>query len=79
MIGDIDINNIVVSNKSKIFDISLATGDKKIRTLCMFFPKVRVYRIEFYETGCMCFMIKDEIVFDIYMETWEKVNIIKKN
>ena len=45
----------------------------------MFFPKVRVYRIEFYETECMCFMIKEEIVFDIYMETWETVNnIIKK-
>ena len=37
------------------------------------------YRIDFDEAERMCFMIKEEKVFDKYMEIWEKVNnIIKK-
>ena len=37
------------------------------------------YRIDFDETECMYFMIKEEKVFHKYMEIWEKVNnIIKK-
>ena len=35
--------------------------------------------LDFDETECMYFMIKDEKVFDKYMESWEKFsNIIKK-
>ena len=33
----------------------------------IFFPKVRAYRIDFDETGCMCFMIKEEKVLDKYI------------
>ena len=53
---------------------------KKIRPLFIFFPKVSAYKIDFDETEFMYFMIKEEKVFDKYMEIWEKVsNIIKKN
>ena len=37
-------------------------------------------RIDFDETECLCFMIKEEKVFDNYTEIWENVNnMIKKN
>ena len=40
---------------------------------------MNAYRIDFDETNCMYFMIKEEKVFDKFMETWEKVsNMIKK-
>ena len=53
---------------------------KKIRPLCIFFPKVSAYKIDFDETEFMFFMIKEEKFFDKYMEIWGKVsNIIKKN
>ena len=52
----------------------------KIKPLCIFYSKVSAYRIDFDEAERMCFMIKEEKVFDKYMEIWEKVNnIIKKN
>ena len=52
---------------------------KKIRPSCIFFPKVSAYRIDFDETECMYFMIKEGKVFDKYMYIWEKIsNIIKK-
>ena len=39
-----------------------------------------VYRIDFDESECMYSMIKEEKVYDKYMEIWEKVNyIIKKS
>ena len=40
-----------------------------------------MYRIDFDETKCMYFLIKDEIFFDKYNEIWGKKvsNIIKKN
>ena len=51
----------------------------KIKPLCIFYSKVSAYRIDFDEAERMCFMIKEEKVFDKYMEIWEKVNnIIKK-
>ena len=53
---------------------------KKIRLLCIFFPKRNAYRIDFDEIECMYFMIKKGKVFGKYMEFREKVsNIIKKN
>ena len=36
------------------------------------------YRIDFDENECMYFMIKEENVFDKYMNIWEKVNNIEK-
>ena len=54
--------------------------DKKIRPLCVFFPKMSAYRIDADESGCMHFMIKEEKVFDKYVEIWvqfiEKVKTI---
>ena len=35
-------------------------------------------RIDFDETKCMFFMIKEEKVFDKYMKIWKVNNIIKK-
>ena len=37
-------------------------------------------RIDFDETECLCFNIKEKKVFDNYTEIWENVNnMIKKN
>ena len=52
---------------------------KKIRPLCIFFPKTSAYRIDFDETECMNFTIIEEKVFDKYMEIWEKVSNLIKN
>ena len=78
MINDIDINKIVVSNKLPLSqqDFRYFIGykyDKQIRPLCIFFSKVNAHRIDFDETECMYFMIKEENVFDKYME----INISK--
>ena len=73
--NDIDINKIVVSNKLPFIGYK---DDKKIKPLCIFFPKLSAYRIDFDETECMHVIKKEENVFDIYMDILEKVsNIIK--
>ena len=82
-INDIDINKIVVSNKfpfSKQDFIYCIIGYKNDKNqTCIFFPKVSAYGIDFDETECMYFMIKEENVLDKYMEIGEKVDyIIKK-
>ena len=52
----------------------------KNRPLYIFFPKVSANKIDFDGTECIYFMIKEENVFDKYMEILEKVsNIIKKS
>ena len=48
---------------SKILHILLATKVIKIRPLCIFFAKLGAYKIDFNETECMCFMIKQEKFF----------------
>ena len=78
-----NINKIVVSDRlpfgKKDFRYFIGyKDDKQIRPLCIYFPKVSAYRIDFGETECMYFMIKEEKVFDKYMEIWEKVNNIIK-
>ena len=81
-INDIDINEIVESNKLTLGEQKYFIGykdDKKIRSLCIFFPKMSTYR-NLDESNCMHFMIKEENVFDKYNEIWENVsNIIRKN
>ena len=85
-INDIDINEIVVSNKLPFsisfqdFKCFIGHKDyKKIRPLCKFIPEVIIYKIYFDKTKCMYFMIKDEIFCDKYMKNWKKVsNAIKK-
>ena len=84
MINDRNINKIVVSNKLSFDKVDFICfisykKHKKIRPLCIFFPKLNACRIDFGETECMCFMIKKEKDFDKYMKIWEKVsNITKK-
>ena len=84
LINDRDINKIVVSNKipfnkqdfKNIFGYKYAI---KIKPLCIFHPRMSVYKKDFDKTKCMYFVIKDESFFDKYNEIWEKVsNIIKK-
>ena len=40
--------------------------------------KVSAYRTDFDETECIYFMIKEEKVFDKYMEIWKKFNNMTK-
>ena len=59
-IDNIDINKNVVSNKAsfgkKDFKYFIGCKDaKKIRPLCIFFPKVSAYRRDFDQTKCMFF------------------------
>ena len=83
MIKNIDINKIVVSNKFPFGkqDFKHFVGykdNKEIRSLCMFFPEMSIYKRYFDKTKCMYFMMKDKKKFDKYMAVWKKVsNIIK--
>ena len=75
-IKNIDINNIVVSNKT-YFDAK--KNAKKIRPLCICLPKMNAYRKDIDETKYMDFLIKDDELLKKYIEICEKVNnIIKK-
>ena len=84
LINDIDINKIVVSNKFLFGkqDFKYFIGyidDKKIRSLCTSFPETNAYRVDFDETNCMSFLMKDKEFLEKYNEIWEKMsNIIKK-
>ena len=81
---DIDINEIVVSNKvsfdKKGFRYIIGYKDaRKIRPLCIFPPKMSAYRWDFDETENMSFLIKENELLEKYNEIWEKVkNSIKK-
>ena len=77
-INDKDINKIVVSNKlpfSKQY-FTYFNCYKDDKTLDLYAHSVvGVYRIDFDETECMYFMIKQENVLDKFMEIWEKLAI----
>ena len=65
MTNDIDINEIVISNKipfgKQDFKYFIGYKDnKKIRPLCILFPEMSIYKIYSDKTKCMYFMIKDE-------------------
>ena len=64
----------------RILNTSLATTMlKKIRSLCIFLPKMNAYRRDFDESKYMYFFRKDDELLERYNETWEKVkNSIKK-
>ena len=77
-IKNIDINKKVVSNKVSLGkkDLKYFIGykvAKKIRPLCIFFPKMSAYRKDFDETKYMPFLIKDDELIEKYNEIWEKV------
>ena len=57
----------------KVFYALLVT---KMIKYCIFFPKVSTYKIDFDETECTYFMIKEEKVFDKYMEFGENLATI---
>ena len=65
-IKNIDINEIVVSNKvsfgKKGFEYFIGYKDAKIRLLCIFLRKIR----DFDETKYMSFFIKDGELLDKY-------------
>ena len=83
-INDIDVNEIVVSNKflSSKQDFKYFLGykdNKKIKLLCIFFPEMNINERYFDKTKCMYLMIKDEIFLDEYIKIWEKASdTIKK-
>ena len=64
-IKDIDINEIVVSNKFSFVkqDFKYFIGykyNKEIRPFCIFFPDMSIYKKYYDKTKCMYFMIIDE-------------------
>ena len=63
-INDTDINRIVVSSKLPCSKQNLkyfigCKDDKEIMPLCIFRPKLSIYRRGFDETKCIYFVIKD--------------------
>ena len=63
LINNLNINKILVSKKvsfgKKGFKYFISYKDAKIiRTLCIFFPKMSAYRIDFDETKYLCFLSK---------------------
>ena len=85
MINDIDINKIVVSNKLSFhkqdFKCFIRYRDsKKMRPLCIFRPKMSIYKRDFDKTRCMYYSIKDEILLKNIMKFEKKLVIsTKKN
>ena len=52
---------------------------KRIRPLCIFHPKMSIYKRDIDEAKCMYFLIKSEKKFYKFNEIWEKVSNIIKN
>ena len=76
LISNIDINEIVVSNKfpfgKQDFKYLIGYKDnKEIRPLCILFQEMSIYKRYFDKTKCIYFMIKDEKLFDKYMTILE--------
>ena len=62
-IKDIDINEIVVSNKFRFGKQDFTQFIPKIikkYILCIFFPEMSIYQVYSNKTKCMYFMIKHE-------------------
>ena len=76
-INDIDINEIVVSNKfpfgKQDFKYFIGYKDnKEIRSLCIFVLGMIIYERYSNKTKCMYFMIKDEKCLDKCMTIFVK-------
>ena len=52
---------------------------KKIKTLCIFLPKMIAYRENFDETKYTSFLIEDDELLEKYDENWVKVKNSLKN
>ena len=77
-----DINKIIVSNKLPFGkqDFIYFIGYKDVRPLCIFCAKMSIYKLSFYKTRCMHFLIKDENFLEKCNAIWGKVSsIIKKH
>ena len=62
-IGDVDINNMIVSNRvsfgKKSFKFSIGhKSDRKARLLCIMLPKMSAYKRDFDETKYIFFLSK---------------------
>ena len=73
LINDVDINKIVVSNELSLhkqdFKCFIRYRDsEKMRLLCIFRPKMSIYKRDFDKTRCMYYSIKDEILLEKYNE-----------
>ena len=77
---NIDINKTVVSNKIFFGKKGLRyfvgyKDSKKIRSLCIFLPKMTAYRQDFDQAKFMSFLIKDDELLEKYNEIWKKKRI----
>ena len=73
----INIKKIVISNEvsfgKKGFKYLIDYKDaKKIKPLCIFFPKISAHRRDFHETKYISFLIKDDELLEKYNEIWGK-------
>ena len=73
------VSNKVAFNKKR-FKYFIGYKDaKKTKLLCIFLPKMTVYRKDFDETKYISFLIKDNELLEKYNEIWKKFsNVIKK-
>ena len=65
MISDRDINKIALSNKipygKQDFKYFIIYKDAtKIKPLCIFWPRISIYKKDFDKTKCMYFLIQDK-------------------
>ena len=65
MISDRDINKIALSNKipygKQDFKYFITYKDAtKIKPLCIFWPRISIYKKDFDKTKCMYFLIQDK-------------------
>ena len=82
-INDIDIDKIVVSEKSPFGkqDSKYLTGYKdseKIRPLLIFHPRINVYKKIFYKTKRMYFLVKHKQFLKTHNKIRKKVSSITK-
>ena len=73
----------MVSNKvafgKKGFKYLIGYKDaKKIKLLCIFLPKMTVYRKDFDETKYISFLIKDNELLEKYNEIWKNLVMLSK-
>ena len=78
-IKNIDINTIVVPNTFPFdkqgFKYFIGNKDsEKIRPLCIFYPQIIIYKINFDKNRNIYLLIKQEKVFITYIEILEKVH-----
>ena len=82
-ISDIDINKIVVSNKfpfgKQDFKYFIGYKDSdEIRLLCIFRPRIIIYKRNFDENRRIYFLIKEEKYFMKYKEISKKLALSSK-